>query len=149
MTLHCSLYKCDDAFMSAVKKVEPVREAGRWRRSECADMADISPLWGAGAKGPSAVIHNRTSLLARTKVPPGFWMEHPWCRRLVSVLVEGDKYITLLNWVWVVSFHTGRGERFWEWLERHGSAWLGGGGGYMRNSRVVYKEYQRQEISLW
>lgn len=59
--------------MLSVKKVELVREAGRWRRYKHADMADTTPLRGPGAEGPLAVIYNRTRLLATTGVPSGIW----------------------------------------------------------------------------
>lgn len=57
-----------------------------------ADVADIVPLWGAGAEGPSAVIYNRTSLfVSSSRVINGTL--YPLCRELVSVSRETDKHI--------------------------------------------------------
>lgn len=40
----------------------------RETEGEGADIADIFPLRGAGAEGPSAVIYNRTSLFVSAQV---------------------------------------------------------------------------------
>lgn len=38
-------------------------------KGEGADIADVFPLRGAGAEGPSAVIYNRTSRFVSAQVP--------------------------------------------------------------------------------
>lgn len=62
---------------------------------ESAGLANIFPLQGAGAEGPSAVSCNRTSLFvsAQGSLRAINGTQYPLCREHVSVSLETDKHI--------------------------------------------------------
>lgn len=79
------------------RKRERERERGNDKETEgeSAGLANIFPLQGAGAEGPSAVSCNRTSLFvsAQGSLRAINGTQYPLCRELVSVSLETDKHI--------------------------------------------------------
>ena len=77
------------------RKKERERRNDRETEGESADVANIFPLQGAGAEGPSAVNCNRTGLFvsAQGSLRAINGTQNPLCRGLVSVSLETDKHI--------------------------------------------------------